>query len=77
MRDAEADKYMLSDTFKAGWDACQDLMLEDMKKLVEALEFYSNIERRSFREWIDKLEYDWGKKATQALQEYKSKWGEV
>lgn len=68
------------DAFHAGFEACHDLMIEDMKKLVEALGFA--IEQRDYlinyanlNPNANNLEVK-NKFSDQALQEYKSKWGE-
>jgi hypothetical protein len=69
-------------SYKEGFKACHDLMIWDMKKLVTALEFYEkHAPSLSSAFWdedgvdhaaIVKTQYP----ARQAIQEYKSKWGE-
>lgn len=60
--------------FADGFQSCHDLMIQDIKKLVEALD--------KSADWIGRCmcivsenSDDW-KFARKALQEYKSKWGE-
>ena len=56
--------------FMAGGQAMHDLMIEDMKKLVEALEDASKYHN------TDDVNGEAGYICWKALQEFKSKWGE-
>ena len=67
-------------SYKCGFKACHDLMLEDIKKLLATLERLTRVgmpsKSCSGAEWANQALIDNCEIASQALQEYKNKWGE-
>lgn len=65
--------------FKAGFRAAHDLMLEDMKKLVEALDAVIEVDRETHKRHPE-YEGEWSHYsdiARKSLQEFKEKYGEI
>lgn len=50
--------------------------METIEEMKSALEFYEYDKNKNYAQWIDHVGYDFGKRARDALEKYKERFGE-